>query len=251
MVLAYMLLGIALLGLVLLAVRWFTRADPKTLVLLVKWVGGTVLALALFYLVVSGRAAWAFGALVGLLPFVRRLLRALALFRGFANVGGGAARSAERASSVETAYLAMTLDHETGRIDGTVLAGAFSGRRLSELSLDELLALREECARADPPSVPLIESFLDRSPHDDWRERMAARGERGEARGAGSAGGGVGSAAMTVEEAREILGVSADATPEEIRRAHRRLMQKNHPDHGGSTYLAAKINRAKEVLLGS
>ncbi len=246
MVLAYMLLGIALLGLVLLVARWFARADPKTLVLLVKWVGGTVLALVLFYLVVSGRAAWAIGAVIGLLPFVRRLLRVGALFRaGFANVGGRR-RGGERASNVETAYLAMTLDHETGEIDGMVLKGAFEGRRLSNLSLDELLALLGECARADPASVPLVESFLDRGPHRDWRERMRARAEREGAR-TGAAGG----EAMTVEEAREILGVAADASPEEIRRAHRLLMQKNHPDHGGSTYLAAKINRAKEVLLGA
>jgi len=245
MILAYMLLGIALLGLALLVARWFTRADPKTLVLLVKWVGGTVLALVLLYLVLSGRAAWALGAAIGLLPFVRRLLRLGALFRaGFANVGGR--RGGERASSVETAYLAMTLDHASGEIDGMVLKGAFEGRHLSNLSLDELLALLGECARADPASVPLVESFLDRGPHRDWRERMRARAERNGGR-AGTTGG----EAMTVEEAREILGVAADATADEIRRAHRLLMQKNHPDHGGSTYLAAKINGAKEVLLGA
>ena len=143
----------------------------------------------------------------------------------------------------------MTLDHESGEIGGTVLKGAFEGRSLSDLSLDELLALLGECARADPASVPLLESFLDRGPHRDWRERMKARAGRDGGRGDRGRAGAAGGEAMTVEEAREILGVAADASTEEIRHAHRLLMQKNHPDHGGSTYLAAKINRAKEVLL--
>ena len=54
---------------------------------------------------------------------------------------------------------------------------------------------------------------------------------------------------MSIEEALEVLGLKTNASKEEIIAAHRKLMQKMHPDHGGSDYLAAKINLAKKVLL--
>jgi len=55
---------------------------------------------------------------------------------------------------------------------------------------------------------------------------------------------------MTAAQAREVLGVKADASKEEIIKAHKRMMQKVHPDRGGSDYLAAQLNQAKDTLLG-
>ncbi len=235
MPLAYLLLGFTLLAVLLLLARWFSRADPATLVAVVKWVGGVLAALVALYLIVSGRGAWLFPLVFVGLPFLRRLLRGGGpAFGGF----GGTRPSPGHSSGVETAYLRMTLDHDSGQMEGTVLRGPFAGRALSSLGLDELLSLLAECARVDAQSAQLIETYLDRGGYDDWRERMDTR-ERS-----------AGKVAMTPEEAREILGIGEDATAEDIKEAHRRLMQAMHPDHGDSTYLAARINLAKEVLLG-
>jgi len=148
-------------------------------------------------------------------------------------------------SDIETDHLRMTLDHDSGAMDGTILKGAHAGRSLDDLGLDDLLALLAEFEASDPPSARLLETYLDRSRHDDWREARDARADRAQGRANGRSGG----EAMTPEEAREILDVGPDASESEIREAHHRLMQRNHPDHGGSTYIAARINLAKEVLL--
>ena len=231
--LPYLLLGVGLLFVVLLAARWFVTADPKTVVLAVKWIGGTLAALAVLYMVFSGRAA----QLIWLVIFLPFLVRALRRFRGL----GRSRPSGGQTSDVETDYLRMVLDHDSGEMSGTVLKGAFAGRELGGMSIDELLGLFEECLRFDDKAAQVLEAYLDRGAHTGWREAMDAR----------QGGGATGSAQMTPDEARDVLGVGTDATPDEIKGAHRKLMQQNHPDHGGSTYLAAKINQAKEVLLGA
>jgi len=237
MFLAYMLLGAAALVVVLLIGRGVTRADPATLASIVRWAGGTLLVLIGLYVVLSGRAGYLFAlvpAAFALLPTVRRLGALKRMWNRVSNRPGG------QASTVETPHLRMILDHDTGALSGTVIAGRFTGRDLAEMNLDELLALIEEVAASDPESLRVLEAYLDRSAHRDWRQAMAAR----------QRGGGPTGTAMSADEARQILGLGADATEAEIRAAHRRLMKLNHPDHGGSAYLAARINLAKEVLLG-
>ncbi|MEO3385933.1 DnaJ domain-containing protein [Mesorhizobium sp. CAU 1741] len=145
-----------------------------------------------------------------------------------------------RRSSVRTAALEMELDHDTGSLEGIVLAGRFEGRELSTLELAELRDLIGELS-ADQESVQLLETYLDgRFPA--WREDREANAGRGQA-GAPASG------PMTKKEAYEILGLEAGAGAPEIRKAHRRLMQRLHPDLGGTSFLAARINEAKDVLL--
>jgi DnaJ-domain-containing protein 1 len=136
--------------------------------------------------------------------------------------------------------LAMELDHDTGRMDGEVLAGPLKGKRLAALSEPELRGLHRLCGNAADQSLALLEAWLDRS-KPDWRR------DWGQAAGGGptQAGGGV----MPREEAFAVLGLKPGASSTDIRTAHRRLMKEFHPDKGGSDYLAAKINQAKDVLL--
>jgi hypothetical protein len=135
----------------------------------------------------------------------------------------------------------MELDHDTGAMAGTVLAGAYTGRRLDEMREPELQALLAECAARDADALRLLEAYLDRR-FPGWRVDADRDEDPGPDRHA-KAG------AMTEEEAYQILGLEPGASTEEIRRAHRTLMKKLHPDQGGTTYLAARVNGAKEILL--
>ncbi|MBO6561871.1 MAG: hypothetical protein JJ959_15105 [Nisaea sp.] len=233
---ASLLVGFGLIG------YWFMNADPAKIRQTAKWVGLILLGLAVVALIFFRRFDWLMYAGVVVLPF---LLRAGALFRRFRNaVKTARGPSSGQSSSVRTATLAMTLDHDSGGIDGEVLRGRFSGAPLSELSLSELLELLEDCSRNDPQSVAVLESYLDAAHGPDWREAAAsATGSRGAHRDS--------SGAMTRARALEILGLEEGADEAAIRDAHRRLMMVNHPDRGGSDYLAAQINEAKDVLLGS
>ena len=148
-------------------------------------------------------------------------------------------KSPGQRSRVATSQLAMELDHDSGGMDGDVLAGPLKGRRLSSLAPAEIRTLFEQCATAPDQSRMLIEAWLDRN-RAGWREQWAGSGERPRAPVSG---------AMSRQEALAVLGLKPDAAEADIRNAHRRLMKEFHPDRGGSDYLAAKINQAKDVLL--
>ena len=218
--------------------RWADKAGPvQTQRLLRKIAIGLGIVLLLFLLSRGGPAA---ALLLPLLLPV--LLNARSLWRRFAPAGSpGGTQSSQTQSAVETEYLRMSLDHTSGDMQGTVLKGHFAGRELAELNFQELAALWREC-RQDAQSVSVLEAYMDRTQDENWREHVHEfRQSSDNSRHTGP---------MDEKEAYEILGLQAGASPEEIKSAHRRLMQHLHPDHGGSAYLAVKLNQAKDLLLG-
>jgi hypothetical protein len=151
---------------------------------------------------------------------------------------GGRGVSADNVSKVRSRYLAMTLDHDSGAVTGRVTAGQFAGRDLIDLGEIETRALIEEIA-ADADSINLLESWLDAN-RAGWREYFEETAKSAN---------GTAAPADADAEAYAVLGLQPGATAEEIRAAHRELMKGVHPDHGGSSYLAAKINEARDRLL--
>ncbi len=143
-------------------------------------------------------------------------------------------------STVRSANLEMELDHDTGEMDGTLLTGRLKGARLSSLSREEILSLYYDF-RSDTDSISLLESFLDRY-YPDWRDRDDSDDSRNQKDTSGFDN-------MTRQEAHQILGLEPNASQEEIHQAWRRLIKGVHPDSGGSAFLAAKINTARDILL--
>ncbi len=234
MFLFYFLIGVILLWAAWAVLRWFVEAEPRQLVRAGQWALGILGGAVALWFVATGKAADAVVLATTLAPF---FVRWKSLWTRMRNAAGPAPGGS---SDVESAWLAMSLDHGSGSMDGTVRRGVFQGRRLRDLSLAELRTLFTECA-GDPDSAALLEAYLDRL-HPDWRSTTADRAETG---------GAAPSSTMTREEAWRILDLEPGADEQTIRRAHRGLMKRLHPDQGGSSYLAAKINQAKDVLLGS
>ena len=221
--LAFALVAVAVLG-------WhFLRTPARDLVRQIYLLGGALMMLAAVGLLAVRQFALAIP--LGTAGFW--LIRRHRAVRKLAAPG--------QTSSVRTAALEMQLDHDTGEMEGTVLAGTFEGRRLSKLTLNELRNLLTE-VRSDAESLRLLESYLDRA-HAGWRDDREPDGSEGQ-RATSRAGG------MSTKEAYEILGLDPDASEAEVRDAHRRLIKQVHPDRGGSAALAAKINEAKDLILG-
>jgi hypothetical protein len=235
------LLALVALAAVAIVIFWFTRANPSTLARFLR-----PILVVLGGIGVGGLLIFGVRFLPGLLPelfglagvvitaLIARAVRSRSS-GGFSSPGGGQQRT-----EVRTAFLQAWIDHGTGDVGGTVLSGRFSGRTLDGLSDAELRDLHVECS-ADANSLRVLEPYLDRRLGADWRN--AHQPPPGSTpRGPGTD--------MTRDEALAVLGLAAGASADDIKAAHRRLIQRMHPDVGGSADLAARINRAKDVLLG-
>ena len=232
------LLALVVLAMVALGLAWLLRAKPSALARVLR-----IVLVVLGGIGVGAMLIFGLRFLPGLLPellglagiVITALIARAARHRpsgGFSSPGHG------QRTEVRTAFLQAWIDHGSGDVGGTVLTGRFAGRTLDALSDAELVELRGECA-ADADSLRVLEAYLDRRLGPDWRnaqqQQTPPRGPRTD---------------MTNDEALAVLGLSEGATADEIRAAHRRLIQRMHPDVGGTADLAARINRAKDVLLG-
>jgi len=214
-----------------------TRAALKLTLLLIL--------LGMLFLAITGRLHW-LGALVALLlPLAQRLLplltRLLPLLAG-RHRSSRRQPSGNNRSQVRSRMIEMSLDHDSGIIQGRVLAGDLQGRELGSLSKTEFLQLLQECRASDADSTRLLENYLDKRFGQEWRADDPGQ-ERRERQPQTSG------AAMTRDEAYAILGLEPGASRQAIIEAHRKLMQRNHPDRGGSAWLAARINDARALLL--
>jgi hypothetical protein len=234
-----------LVGTFVVAVWLALTLDAKLLVRGLRYAAIGILVLLGLFLAARGLAVLDLPLLGALIVYLLRQWSA----RGFPGVSGlkdrlWATPSGPGGPTVETRLLRMTLDRATGALHGEVVAGRFAGARLDQLGLDQLRALLAECLASDEQSARLLETYLDHM-RPGWRDQAGGSGQS--ERDAHATGGGT----MSREEALQVLGLQPDASGEQISEAHRRLMAKLHPDHGGTDYLASKINTARDVLLKS
>nr|WP_232372544.1 DnaJ domain-containing protein [Acuticoccus mangrovi] len=274
MLLLPLLLGVALLVAVIATGRWFAQADPARIAAMARSSGG--LALMAVGALLLARGQGMLGASLVMAGLARFGLGSGGGFgggpsgragpfgmggsgtggtgwggRGGRGWGGGMGRRRAnprpgQTSTVRTAKIAAELDHDTGEMDGEVLSGPQAGRHFADMGEGELLAVWRWCAD-DEESRLLVEAYLDRR-FPSWREDFQ-RNDNAGASGSGGAGRERRSGALTEQDAYEVLGLEPGAGEAEIRAAHRRLMKQMHPDRGGSAFLAAQLNEAKDILL--
>jgi hypothetical protein len=224
------IIGVVVLLIALWAMHGFARIDPKTLVQVLRKSGGIAALAGAVFLTARGQVGLA-------VPLGFAGLSLLGWVPGMASLTKRMSRSTGQTSQVRSDFVEMELDHDTGAMRGRILKGRMEGVTLDALDVTTLMSLLPEI---DDESRALLMAYLDRR-EPTWREHADA----GSATGPGD----VNSGKMTEEEAYQILGVQPGASAADIGRAHRALMKKLHPDQGGSTYLAARVNQAKDLLL--
>ena len=231
-----LILILAILAIFYLLLRRISTLPPHKRRAEYMKVGLGAALVATVLLALAGKMHWVGAAITGLLVAARQslplLIRLLPFLGNLKSQSAGAAGQ----STVSTATLRMHLNHESGELSGDVLAGPFKDWRLSDMTREQLDELRRYCEEQDPESVQLLDGYME--------QRFGESQEESREQAQSTPPGG-----MSRQEALEVLGLDEDADKEAIVAAHRKLMQKLHPDRGGSDYLAAKINQAKDLLL--
>jgi hypothetical protein len=236
-----LLAGLAALIAVMAVLHAVINTRAQILAAIVKWTGIAIAIAAAIWFLLRGSSG---------LGLASAALAAMFYFRQFAALrnaagwrGGPGGRPAGQTTDVETEWLRMSLDLDSGEAEGVVLKGRYAGAKLGELDFPQLMEVLGEARINDPQAAQLLEAYLARAHADRWEEKGGEDGggdRDGEARGG----------PMTRDQALEILGLEPGATDADIREAYKRLMMNMHPDRGGSSYLAAQINAARDLLLG-
>lgn len=230
---------LATIAFVFLMQSLWARKQPKSLSTKIL-ASAVTLLIALAILAASGRMHWIAAVGAAVVPFLRRsfsLLRYLPYLARLMSMSSTAHANSNASGSQQTETstqeLRMRLDHESGDIYGEVLVGRHEGRALSDLSPMEIKELH--LALKETESRRLLEAYADRY-HPTILDPQAE-------------GSPTASPEMTHGRALKVLGLSTAATKDEIVAAHRRLIQRMHPDRGGSSFLAAELNAAKKFLM--
>ena len=232
---SWLIFGLALIVGGFVFFRGLLKLDPRKAIKILLYVFAFTFIGLLGLIAIRGGIGYAAAAASFILPIFLRWRQLRQYFRNLNGPSVGAN------TDVKTKYLKMSLDHDTGNLDGLVLMGKFEGSRLGELTEDQLCELLRECRLQDPESEALIEAYLDRVHGSDWRSKDERR--QGPTKASSNF--------MSREDALEILGLKEGATASQIKLAHREKMKLHHPDQGGSNYFATKLNEAKELLLRS
>jgi len=232
---------IILLGGILFWWHWNNTPDPKQKKLLLQRtaIGGLIVVILL--LVLTGRMHWLGAVFAGMLAMARQLLPLIIryfpiltqAYRSFAPTA-----KTPNTSTVSSRIIEMTLDHNTGKLSGTVLSGPYKKENLDQLDSDDLMSLYDYCKNNDMDSARLLESYLaerfgNQNYYSNSEDQVMDTQQNN----------------MDVSEALQILGLENDPSNEEITKAYRKIMQQLHPDRGGNQYFAAKANEARQVLL--
>ena len=232
---------IIFLGGILLWWHWNNTPDPKQKKLLLQKTGIGGLVIVILLLVVTGRMHWLGAVFAGMLAMVRQLLPLIIkyfplitqAYRSFSPKA-----KAPNSSTVSSQIIEMTLDHNTGKLSGTVLSGPYKNKIIDQLDNDDLMSLYDYCKSNDMDSARLLESYLAER-YGNQKYHSNSEDQVNDAQQSN----------MSVSEALQILGLENDPSNEEITRAYRKIMQQLHPDRGGNQYFAVKANEARQVLL--
>ncbi len=237
---ARIILIIAAVILALLLYRWIKHQPANK-----RWQYMMIIVgVALLGLVATGKLHWLFALAGALIPALQRIISLVAylpMLQRMMNSFRGNKPSSGQTSQVDTEYLQMELDHDSGKLSGMVKSGLLSGRNLDDLSIDELLQLRDYYNQSDEDSRLLLENYLDCTHGTNWRSENDSSSHSNNSTSSHTR--------LSEQEAYAILGLEPGADKKAIITAHKRLIQKLHPDRGGSSYLAIKINRAKDLLI--